>query len=184
MKINNLYKAFGNNVIFNDFSLEFQDGKITYIMGKSGIGKTTLLRIFSGLDKDYNGSLEYKGTLAYVFQEPRLFPALTVQENITLVNENSNISLNELLNVLELVDAKDLIPSELSGGMKMSVSIARALYSQADIILMDEPFAALDADMKERIAPVIFSMLKGKTILVVSHDLNDAKKYGDFIVNI
>ena len=89
-----------------------------------------------------------------------------------------------MLNVLELVDAKDLLPSELSGGMKMRVSIARALYSQADIILMDEPFAALDADMKERIAPVIFSMLKGKTILVVSHDLNDAKKYGDFIVNI
>ena len=184
MKINNLCKSFGDNVIFDNFSIKFLTGFVTYIMGKSGVGKTTLLRIISGLDKDFRGNVEYNGTLAYVFQEPRLFPTLTVRENISVVNENPQLSVDNLLKLLELEDAKDLFPTELSGGMKMRVSIARALYSCAEIILMDEPFAALDFNMKERVAPKIFSLLEGKTVLVVSHDLNDAKKYGNYIVNI
>ena len=184
MTIKNLCKSFGNNVIFNNFSVEIQPGKITYIMGKSGIGKTTLLRIISGLDKDYSGEVNFEGKLSYVFQEPRLFPSLNVLKNLTVVNQHSNIDPIELLEAVELTKCTHMMPSELSGGMKMRLSIARAIYFEPDIIIMDEPFASIDKEMKDRIAKKIFNILKNKTVIVVSHDLFDAKKYADNIINI
>lgn len=184
MKIIDLTKRFDDKTVFDNYSLELNDGAVTYIMGSSGIGKTTLLRIISGLDKEFSGTVEYNGSLAYVFQEPRLFPTLNVLQNIAVVNDNSKFDPRELLKLVELEDTESMMPNELSGGMKMRLSIARAIYSDADIILMDEPFASLDEDMKERIAPKIFELLKGKTIIVISHQLNDAEKYADNIVKI
>ena len=184
MKISNLNKSFGKNVIFENFSVEFADGKINYIMGKSGIGKTTLLRILSGLDKSYTGEIDMQGKIAYVFQEPRLFPTINVVENVRIVNENSSNDPEVYLDYVDLNGCKDMMPSELSGGMKMRVALARALYYDADIILMDEPFSAIDKETKEKIAKKVFDILKGKTIIIVSHDEENAKMFADNIIYI
>ena len=115
MIINNLHKKFGKKIIFNGENFEFENGKITYVMGESGKGKTTLLRIISDLDKDYSAQIIDKPTrLAYVFQEPRLFPTLTAIENIKIVNEASTNDPKYFLNLLELNGCEDMLPSELS----------------------------------------------------------------------
>jgi len=184
MKITNLNKRYGKNIIFENASFDFEDGKITYIMGESGKGKTTLLRIVAGIDTDFIGEISKPERLAYVFQEPRLFPALTVLKNIELVNDTPFISAKDLLSILELNGCENMLPSELSGGMKQRVSIARAIYYNADAILMDEPFASIDEDMKNRLIPKIFELLKNKTVIIVSHDIADAQKYADKIIKI
>ncbi len=182
MTIKNLNKSFENNIIFKDANFEFSTGKITYLMGKSGIGKTTLLRIIAGLDKNYTGEVERFERLAYVFQEPRLFPSLTIGENIKIVNQHSSVDVKEILEIVELSKCENMYPNELSGGMKTRVSIARAIYYDADVVLMDEPFSSIDQDMKNRIAPKIFNKLSNKTIIVVSHDETEAKTYSNKIV--
>lgn len=184
MKINNLTKAFGNNTVFKDFNLEIKDNQVTYIMGKSGIGKTTLFKMIAGLDKDYTGNISFEGSIAYVFQEPRLFPHLSVLNNLKIVNDFPTYDAYEILSTVELGGCENMMPSELSGGMKMRLSIARAIYYNADVILMDEPFVSIDSDTKERIAKSIFDLLKGKTVIVISHDQNEANKYADKIINI
>ena len=184
MKIRNLNKAYGDNTVFKDFSIDFIPGKVNYIMGKSGIGKTTLLRIISGLDKDFTGEIDYCGKLAYVFQEPRLFPSISVLQNLLVVNDSSKYSARKLLEIVELNGCENMLPEELSGGMKMRLAIARALYYEPDVILMDEPFASIDYDMKKRITQKVFELLNGKTVIIVSHDADDAKTYADNIINI
>ena len=185
MKIVNLNKRFGKKVIFNDSFFEFEDHKITYITGESGIGKSTLLRILAGLDKDYKGEIiTVSSKISYVFQDSRLFSNLTVEENVKIVSESSPYTSDQVLSLVELDDEKYALPSSLSGGMKMRVALARALYNDGDIYLMDEPFSALDDATRERILPKIFEFLKGKTIIIVSHNLIEANKYADKIVNL
>lgn len=184
MKIVNLSKKFGDITVFSDFSCEIADGKITYVLGKSGIGKTTLFRIISGLDKEYSGNVEFNGNVAYVFQEHRLFPTLNLMENLRLVSSIPEDNIIEILRLIELDGAQNKFPSELSGGMAMRASIARALCYNADIYLLDEPFASLDEEMKERIADRVFSYLKGKTVIVISHDSENANKYAENILDL
>ena len=184
MKINNLYNHFGKKQIFNGESFSFDEGKITYILGESGIGKTTLLKIIAGLDNDFKGEFHEKSdNVSYVFQEPRLFPNLTVSENIAISCDSSKHTVDELLRLLELENEANALPSSLSGGMKMRVAIARAIYNDGDIFLMDEPFAALDEDLKSRILPKLFQLLKGKTIVIISHNIEEANAYSDCIIN-
>lgn len=184
MKISNLTKKFGNKVIFNNFNFEFIENKITYIMGESGSGKTTLLRIIAGLDNEYQGNVEKNNNISYVFQEPRLFPAINVKENILISSENSQYNVDDLLDMLELKGEEEAAISSLSGGMKMRVALARALYCDGDLFLMDEPFSALDEELKSRILPKIFSFLRNKTVIIVSHNLDEANKYADIILNL
>ena len=184
MIINNLSKSFGDKIIFDNLSLEINDGQITYIMGESGCGKTTLLRILAGLDTSYEGNITPLNNVTYVFQEPRLFPTLNIKKNIEIVNDNPQVSLQKVLEIVELSGEELSLPNTLSGGMKMRASLARALYHNKDVFLMDEPFSALDEDMKNRIIPKIFEYLKGKTIIIVSHDLNEAQKYSNNIINL
>ena len=185
MRINNLHKNFGNKVIFNGESINFEPRMVTYILGESGIGKTTLLKILAGLDKNYKGEIkDGEGRLSCVFQEPRLFPNLTVEENIKIVCEKSRYTVEKILSILELESEAKSLPSALSGGMKMRVSLARAIYNDGDIFLMDEPFAALDEDLKKRILPKIFEILKNKTVIIISHNVNEANIYSDNIINL
>lgn len=185
MKINNLTKKFGDKLVFDNFSREIPDGKITFIMGESGCGKTTLLRILAGLDTDYIGKIDsIKGKISYVFQEPRLFPSLNAKANIEVIDCNGGLSSDELLELVELKNDADLYPHELSGGMKMRLSLARALYHNGDVFIMDEPFSALDEELKERILPKVFSLLKGKTVIIVSHNSDEASKYAENIIKL
>ena len=182
MKLENITKSFNGKEIISEFTRDIPNGKITYIMGALGIGKTTLLRIIAGLDTDFSGNIEKSGKIAYVFQEPRLFPALTVKENVEIVGGTNDSK--DILSMLELGGCENMMPNELSGGMKMRLSIARALYSDADIYLMDEPFSALDDETKNRIVPRIFAFLKGKTVIIVSHSLDEAASYADNTINL
>lgn len=185
MEIKNLTKTFGDKIIFNDFSITIPKNYITFIMGESGCGKTTLLRIIAGLDKDYSGEIiKESNSISCVFQEPRLFPAITVKKNLELVQKGSDLSLDEILKIVELEGEENSFPDSLSGGMRMRLSLARALYFNGDIFLMDEPFSALDENMKNRIIPRVFKLLKGKTVIVISHDVNDAKLYSDNIITL
>lgn len=181
MKVEHITKKFENKMVISDFSCEIPDGKITYLMGASGIGKTTLLRIIAGLDTNFSGKIIKSGTICTVFQEPRLFPTLTVKENICIVSDEKK-EIQDILECLEISNCKNMLPAELSGGMKMRVSIARALYADGDIYLMDEPFSSIDENMRERIIPVLFRKLSGKTVLIVSHNSDEAKKYADKII--
>lgn len=185
MEIKNLNKAFGDKIIFNNLCLTFPNGKISFIMGESGCGKTTLLKIIAGIDKKFDGEIiKESDFISYVFQEPRLFSAITVRQNIEIVPKGTTLTVEEILKIVELEGEDDSYPDNLSGGMKMRVALARALYHNGDIFLMDEPFSALDERMKERIIPRIFALLKGKTIVLVSHDSEDAEKYADEIIEI
>ena len=185
MEIKNLTKKFGDKLVFNKFSAEIPTGKTSFIMGESGCGKTTLLKILIGLDKDYDGEIKgLDGKISCVFQEPRLFPTLNVLENLELVEKGANLSSNELLRLVELENDTKLYPNELSGGMKMRLAIARALYYNGDTFIMDEPFSALDEELKERLLPKLFALLKGKTVIVVSHNPIEADTYGDNIIKI
>ena len=185
MIINNLYKRFGSKTIFENKNFIFENGKITYILGESGVGKTTLLRILAGLDNDYSAEIiERPDKSSYVFQEPRLFPSLTVSENIGIVNESSPYSVDEMLKLVEMLPEKNAYPDTLSGGMKMRVALARAIYNNADLYLMDEPFSALNDELKERILPRIFEYLKGKTVIIVSHNVDEANSYANAIIKI
>jgi ABC-type nitrate/sulfonate/bicarbonate transport system ATPase subunit len=103
---------------------------------------------------------------------------------VRIISDSSSISVDDALNLVELSEEKDSLPDSLSGGMKMRLSLARALYYDADIVLMDEPFSALDDDLKERILPKIFEILKDKIVIIVSHNLNEASKYADNIINL
>ena len=185
MEIKNLTKLFNDKVIFENYSVCIPENKITFIMGESGCGKTTLLKMICGLDKEYDGEILLSSNkLSCVFQEPRLFPTLTAKENIEIVGKGGDFSVLDVLRLIELDKDAELYPDELSGGMKMRLSIARALYYNGDIFVLDEPFSALDEELKDRILSKIFDALKGKTVLIVSHDPKEAEKYADNLIKI
>ncbi len=185
MKINNLTKSFDKKLVFNNFTLEIPDNKTMVITGESGCGKTTLLRIIAGLDTDFEGKVVGNDKkISYVFQEPRLFDAITVKQNLELIDKGTLLSVDEILSIVELKNDANLYPNELSGGMKMRLSLARALYYDGAIFLMDEPFSALDNDMKSRIIPRVFELLKNKTVIIVSHNDDELKEYTDNLIKI
>ena len=185
MKVSNLTKSFENKLVFNNFSVEFPENQISVIEGESGIGKTTLLRIIAGIDTDYSGEITgHDKKISYVFQEPRLFDAITVKQNLELIEKNTDLSINDILSIVELDKEQNTYPNELSGGMKMRLSLARALYYNGEIFLMDEPFSALDNDMKSRIIPKVFELLKNKTVIIVSHNADELKEYTDNLIKI
>ena len=185
MIINNLTKSFDKKLVFNNFSIEFPENQVSVIVGESGIGKTTLLRIIAGLDSDFSGTIIGNDKkISYVFQEPRLFDAITVKQNLELIEKGTNLSLEDVLSIVELDNEQHTYPNELSGGMKMRLSLARSLYYNGDIFLMDEPFSALDNDMKSRIIPKVFNILKDKTVIIVSHNAEEIKKYTNNLIKI
>lgn len=185
MIVKNLTKTFDNKIVFNNFSITIPENKISVIVGESGCGKTTLLRILSGLDNDYSGEIIKKfNKISYVFQEPRLFDAITVKQNLEALEKGTNLSIQDILSIVELAGEENAYPNELSGGMKMRLSLARALYYNGDVFFMDEPFSALDNDMKSRIIPRVFNLLKGKTVVIVSHNPSEIANYTDNLIKI
>ena len=170
------------NTIINNLSYAFETGKITAIIGESGIGKTSLLNLIAGLITSDSGSVSNRfERTSYVFQEPRLFPWLTALEN---VSEVSNVEIaKRYLALMKLENDLDKYPQELSGGMKQRVSIARALAYAPDLVLMDEPFKGLDSELRREIRELVFEELRGKTVIMVTHDESDTE-YADIILKL
>lgn len=189
LKMTNVTFAFEKQSIFENLSLELKKGEILAIMGPSGYGKTTLLGLASGLLKPQSGEiLNSFEKIAYVFQEPRLFPWLTVKENLLAVmdktEENAEKTVNDCLALVGLADAADKYPDELSGGMKSRASLARALSYGGDLFLLDEPFAALDEDLRRDLAIKIKDYLRarGASAILVTHNREDSEMIADRIL--
>ena len=181
IKLDEMNKSFGDTAVFKEFSAEFEDGSVTCIMGSSGIGKTTLLRILMGLE-DYDDGritgIENK-TMAAVFQEDRLCENLTVSANIRMTGgkDEKGISEQEVVKYLEIIGMKDMAGkqvSELSGGMKRRVAILRAVLADRDIVFFDEPLKGLDQETEKKVMETIVPLLSGKTVLWVTHREEEA----------
>lgn len=180
--IKDISKSYGNTVVFENLNLKIKHYQITVIMGASGVGKTTLLNILLGLEEPDTGKvegLEEKKVVA-VFQENRLVESLDSIRNVQVVCKK-DFSRNELLEEFKQVgleDTENKPVSELSGGMKRRVAIVRAVFVDADIIVMDEPFKGLDVGLKSKVIKYIKDKTKGKTVIIVTHNLDEVLELG------
>lgn len=167
-------KSYGEEKIFDNFSLDVQEGEILCILGDSGAGKTTLLNILARLT-DFEGGIDAPEKVGYIFQEPRLLPNLTIEENLRYVGGMYE-SIEEILQKIGLFSLRKKRPKELSGGEKQRVSIARAFLSDAPLLLLDEPFSSLDTALKIRLAQVFVDLWQERkqTAVFVTHDLEEA----------
>ena len=185
----NVTKKFGEHTVIRDFSLSLPADSKTVIMGESGSGKTTLLRIAAGLVKPDSGEFRHEGDVAVMFQEPRLLPWKNALENIRIVLPKERIeSAERYLDAVGLSSAADKLPNELSGGMAQRVAFARFLayaeVSGAELLLLDEPFSALDDETAAKMIELLKHFSHGKTLLMVSHDESDAQRLGGNIIKL
>ncbi len=183
IKLKNVNKSFDDKQVLRDFSLDISTGERVCLMGASGSGKTTVLRLIMGLEKQESGEVYKGGAVSAVFQENRLCEDFSALSNVTLVCDQKE-KAKEMLCALSLCDDIDTPVRELSGGMKRRVAIARALCFPHDILLLDEAFSGLDEQTKRETAEVINRETFGKTVLLVSHDETEAKLLNAKIVKI
>lgn len=185
--------------VLEGINLDIQPGEFISIVGSSGCGKSTLLRLLVGLEQQYQGAILVDGKKIYgtslnrgiVFQDHRLFPWLSVKENIRVALHQSNLSraeedrlIDEHLELVKLSAFKDAYPSQLSGGMNQRVAIARSLVNRPQILLLDEPFGALDALTRQNLQDELQRIWQSEkiTMIIVTHDVEEAVFLGDRVV--
>lgn len=205
LELKNISKQFGQKKIFDHFNLTIEDGKILSLVGPSGGGKTTLLRMLAGLEKIDSGEIIYNGEvvpidhletlnlLGFVFQDFQLFPHLSVLDNLILspvktmgmTKEAAKEKALGLLKRLGLGEHADAYPCSLSGGQKQRVALARAMMIDPQIIGYDEPTSALDPELRQEVEKLILQNREaGMTQIVVTHDLQFAETISDYILKI
>lgn len=206
LELRNVVKSFNGTRVIDNVSLNIAAGEFVTLVGASGCGKSTLLRILAGLETADSGIVACNGVpiggpgveRAMVFQDYSLFPWLTVMGNVLFsrklaANAYDNLAMErdaeetraqKLLSLIGLSKVKDAYPSQLSGGMRQRVAIARALMSKPAIILMDEPFGALDAQTREVMQDLVLDVgrTEGTTIVFVTHDVEEAVYLGARVV--
>ena len=201
----NVSKRYGDSVVLSEIELEIPNGQTTVIVGQSGSGKTTLLRMVNGLIKPDSGRLEVFGDLVpeenienfrrkigYAVQGAGLFPHVSVKENIVLIarlvgwsSQDLDERFEMLMRQMELpLDLSDRIPNELSGGQQQRVGLCRALMLKPKLLLLDEPFSAVDPLTRLELYEVVEKLTTNEavSIVMVSHDLGEAKRLGDRMV--
>ena len=189
-ELSHITKRFDDHLVLDDFSLTVKKGSKLAIMGESGKGKTTLLRIIAGLEMPDSGAIRgfAPKDIAYVFQEPRLFESLTALKNLTVIsNESHRIAEQKALFLLEnvgLLSSAKKHPSELSGGMKQRLSLARAFMVDRPLLLLDEAFSALDRETADHMISFVRAQAKDKTVLLVTHNETDARLLCDEIFHL
>ncbi len=182
--LSHISKSYGNHTVLKDVSFSFMPGKRYAIMGPSGCGKTTLLRILMGLELPDKGDLCTPSSISAVFQEDRLIEFVTGFENISLSSHRGYLAdPGEALEKLSLSEAFYLMASDLSGGMKRRVSLARALCVKSSMVILDEPFNGLDEKARQKAIEVILQCLKGRTLVIVTHRIEDAEALNAEIVS-
>jgi ABC-type nitrate/sulfonate/bicarbonate transport system ATPase subunit len=189
-----LRKRYVEVPVLGGIDLHVAPGEIVALVGPSGCGKSTLLRLIAGLDTDFAGEVTVGITrvtgptsaVGLVFQEPRLFPWLSVTENVAFGLEDGkpNAFVAETLNVVGLTDFARALPKQLSGGMAQRVALARALVTEPQVLLLDEPFSALDAFTRMRLQDHLLAAWERyrPTLLLVTHDLDEAVYLADRVV--
>jgi len=178
IEIKNVGLSFGENVVFQDFSAEIPFEGVTVVRGPSGEGKTSLFRMLLGLQKPDCGTITGLDNMriSVVFQEDRLLPWASALENVALVSDHA--AAETALTALGLRDSMDLLPKELSGGMRRRVAIARALAYGGDALFLDEPFTGLDEDNKRLVANEVLK--SGVPVFVITHEDSEAELFGSF----
>lgn len=206
LKMRNVSKYYKNELIFKNVNFELKKGDVISIVGKSGCGKSTMLKCINKLEEINSGEIMFNGVnineipltvlrqkIGIVFQEYNLFDHLTVIENLTLAlikikkySLNRSLKLaRDVLKKIDLLDKQDKYPDELSGGQKQRVAIARTLLMKPEIILLDEPTSALDKEMKESVLNLIKEMVKeDMTLIIVSHEENFVENVSDKIFKL
>ena len=176
LEVKNLTKKFDDRLVLNDFNYSFDTSGIYLLRGKSGVGKTTLLRILSGLDKEYEGVITPINSVSFSFQEHRLFPWLSALKNVevSILDTAASDRIEEAAGMLTSLGftAEDmhLRPSELSGGMQSRVSLARAFIKTTDLLLLDEPTKELDTALVQKVCELINSLSQDRLIIISTHD--------------
>ena len=186
-------KAFGQNTVLQDITFSVNKGEFVSILGKSGCGKTTLLRLIIGLDENFDGNITLSkntGTMGIVFQEHRLIPWLPVWENVAfaLPEDISRIDKRaqsrEILSLVGLEGYENAWIREISGGMAQRVALARALINLPDLLLLDEPFGALDSFTRMEMQQELKRIVQQQNIasIMVTHDVEEAISLSDRII--
>ena len=206
IRLEHVTKSFDGQKVLDDLSLSVNEGEFLTVIGRSGCGKTTMLRLINGLQKPDSGKVYVEGEdvdntdlialrrrIGYVIQNKGLFPHMTVEKNISYVpvisgKKNKEENHRQALRLLKLAGLEESMagryPSELSGGQQQRVGIARALASDAKILLMDEPFGALDEITKRAMQDEVLSLQTQlhMTIVFITHDIREAMKLGDRVL--
>lgn len=187
-------KHFDDKQILRDIDISVGAQDIVALVGPSGCGKSTLLRIIAGLDRDFDGIVTFDGRrhdrtaaeIGFIFQEPRLFPWLTVADNIAFSNPRSagRARIERLLADVGLSGFGNALPKQLSGGQAQRASIARGLYSQPRLLLLDEPFSAVDAFTRMKLQDLIVHVARQYkiTLILVTHDIDEALFLSDRVL--
>lgn len=188
--------------IFNGFNLSVEEGEILAVLGSSGCGKSTLLRIISGLEETAQGTIRVgnavfqekslfvpveKRNIGFVFQDYALFPFMTVAQNIKFgMKKPSSEHLHQLLELTQLKELENRYPHELSGGQEQRTALARTLASKPALLLMDEPFSNLDADLVDELRKDLKQIIKSQkiTTVLVTHNKEDADFLADKTVRL
>ncbi len=181
IRIENLNVSFDNKQVIKDLSLELPEQGVVSIFGPSGAGKTTLFNCLAGLVTPDSGSitgLEGK-RLSMVFQENRLLPWFSALKNVAFVIDGDEAKAKMALAWMELADAADKLPTELSGGMQRRVAVARALAHGGDILLLDEPNTGLDEGLTYRMMELVLEQWAGRLVLLITHDRALVEKFAD-----
>lgn len=202
ISLKNVTKAYGNDVVIKDLNLEIRDGSFTVLVGASGCGKTTTLRMITGLETVTAGDIYIdnervndiapgKRNISMVFQNYALYPTMTVEENIEFGLVNKKIAKEErkrrIQNVCEIVGLTEYLkrkPANLSGGQRQRVALARAMVKEPRVFMMDEPLSNLDAKLRAQMRVELINMHKrmGTTFVYVTHDQVEAMSMADDIV--
>lgn len=197
-----IVKKYGDNTIIPDLNLDVKEGEFFTLLGPSGCGKTTLLRMVAGFNSIEGGTIAFNGkvindiapnkrNIGMVFQNYAVFPHMTVRENVAFGLENRHLPKNEIkqrvdeiLETVKITQYADRLPERLSGGQQQRVALARILVSDPQILLLDEPFSALDQHLRFRLERELHQTLRefGKTAIFVSHDRDEVYRLADRIV--
>ncbi len=186
--VKNLTCSYEQKTIFDNFDVTFEQGKINVILGGSGVGKTTLLNAIAGI-KSYEGQIEgCEGGVSYIFQKDRLIPSISVYKNLDLIlkgvvkdKAERKRMIEQTAVDLEIFDVMKSLPSEISGGQAQRVSMARAFLYPSDVMLLDEPFKALDTALKTRLIKQFAALQekKNKTVVFVTHAIDECLLLAD-----
>jgi NitT/TauT family transport system ATP-binding protein len=180
-------KRFGDTPILGPISFEISPGETVALVGPSGIGKSTLLRLISGLDSDFAGTVTRPDAMAFGFQEPTLLPWRAARENLRLIHPGLSVSEAEAaLDSVGLGGKGDFFPGQLSLGQQRRLSLARAFAGTPDLLIMDEPFASLDADMTQTMLTLTEALIARHTpaTLLVTHDMSEATRLATRILTL